>query len=123
MSELTVNSWHRKGRHLLYVSRASDRTSIGYWDLAANEAHPNHPGDLYPLVRAVRRWTQEHPTEAAWWIKPGEEPGADLVTGRASTAVSTPAPTREQRSSALRAFWARVRGTKQPEQNWIRAEG
>lgn len=117
MSELTVNIWHRKGHHRLYVRRPSDRASIGYWDLAANEPHPNHPGDLDILLRRVRQWRAEHPVEAAWWMNPGEVPPTSM------TADPVAADVRERRRgrwlpSAVLAFWERARRTDEPERNW-----
>lgn len=122
MSEMTVNSWHRKGRHRLYVSRSSDHTSIGYWDLAANEPHPNHPGDLHTLVRYVRRWREEHPVEAAWWMKPDEDPAEHAFAASAGTDVREPVP-EVRAESPIRTLWKRVRGTDEPERNWRTAGG
>lgn len=152
MSDLTVNSWHRKGRHRLYLNRA-DRTTIGYWDLAANEPHPNHPGDLDTLVRHVRQWTAEHPDEAAWWMSPADAsapsgPGvADVASNGSRRDRGTPEPATQHETwtdlagnpagaearkrardlrgdSWVRAVWHRVRGTDKAERTWrIGADG
>ena len=136
MSELTVSSWHRKGRHRLYVNR-SDGTNIGYWDLVANEPRPNHPGDHDDLVRYVRQWTAGHADEAAWWMTREQVAGrgwpqssGDAGNGgrrargeswthlAAYPAGAGERAGDERAESPVRALWERVRRTDKGERHW-----
>jgi hypothetical protein len=62
--ELVVTRWRRYGKDRLYVSLA-DGSKVGYWDLVADEAHPETPdvGDL--LAAARSSWEAESSVEVA----------------------------------------------------------
>ena len=43
-SDVVVNRWRRFGHDRLYVVHG-DETKIGWWDLKADEGHPETPAD------------------------------------------------------------------------------
>ncbi|GAW49073.1 MULTISPECIES: nuclease-related domain-containing protein [unclassified Nocardioides] len=50
-----IRRWRRYGGDRLYVA-LSDGTSLGWWDLRANQAHPATGADHDALAAAVRDW-------------------------------------------------------------------
>ncbi len=57
-SDVQVNRWRRYGKDRLYVSRG-DGVKLGWWDLTADESHPETPGDAEGLLAAVAAWKAE----------------------------------------------------------------
>ncbi len=52
---LQVNRWRRFGKDRLYVSHG-DEVKVGWWDLTADEGHPETPSDAAALIEAVTNW-------------------------------------------------------------------
>jgi hypothetical protein len=50
-----ITRWRRYGKDRLYVARP-DGTSLGWWDLQTNQAHPANDADHDALGAAVRDW-------------------------------------------------------------------
>ncbi len=52
---LVVSGWRRYGKDRLYFARA-DGSKTGWWDVLAEEGHPESPADLEALKAAVAHW-------------------------------------------------------------------
>jgi hypothetical protein len=50
--EFVLLRWRRHGKDWLYVARA-DGSKVGYWDLLADQAHPESPDQAELLHAAV----------------------------------------------------------------------
>jgi hypothetical protein len=83
-----VTRWRRYGKDRVYVARA-DGTSVGWWDLQADEAHPEGDAELEALTTAVRPW------------RAGAEPPVAVVELAAvPSASATTASVKEQVAEA-----------------------
>ncbi len=54
-ADLVVNRWRRYGKDRLYVTRA-DGTPVGWWDLVADDGHPETAADAEALAESVSAW-------------------------------------------------------------------
>lgn len=63
MSTTTVTRWRRYGKDRVYVSDA-DGVKIGWFDLLADQPHPETPERLAELTLAVHAWQAEQPSTA-----------------------------------------------------------
>ncbi|KAB2812544.1 NERD domain-containing protein [Pimelobacter simplex] len=127
-----VRRWRRYGYDRLYVERP-DGAKVGYWDLAADTAHPSAPGDEPLLLRAVTAWKDGDrgaavPPEAG----PAPDPAPGPAPGPAPAApvpwidlATTPpgAAAREQAEAAraaapIKTVLARVLGVHTDERAW-----
>jgi Nuclease-related domain len=52
---IEITRWRRYGNDRLYVGRP-DGSSLGWWDLRADEAHPASDADQHALAAAVHDW-------------------------------------------------------------------
>jgi Nuclease-related domain len=68
-----ITRWRRYGKDRLYVARA-DGTKVGWWDLQADEGHPEDEAYAVEFGEAVRRWRDEaasdQPTDAPAVVAP-----------------------------------------------------
>jgi hypothetical protein len=53
--DVTIARWRKFGRDRLYVT-LTDGTKVGYWDLVADEAHPERPEQTGLLESAYAGW-------------------------------------------------------------------
>jgi hypothetical protein len=56
--DVTIARWRKYGQDRLYVACA-DGSRVGYWDLVADEPHPEKPELAGVLELAHRRWGAE----------------------------------------------------------------
>lgn len=124
-----VKRWRRYGYDRLYVERP-DGAKVGYWDLAADTAHPSAPGDGPLLLRAVADWKAGHETAATAGPEPDGEAAAEPAAGPAvplpwiDLATTPPgAAAREQAEAAraaapIKTVLARVLGVHTDERAW-----
>lgn len=61
---MDVSRWRRYGKDRLYVT-GEDGTKVGWWDLVADEPHPEVPEHLPTLVSAVDAWRASEGSEPA----------------------------------------------------------
>lgn len=62
--DLVVNRWKRYGKDRLYVA-LPDETKVGFWDLVAEEGHPESPEHLPALRAALENWKAEQDVDGA----------------------------------------------------------
>ena len=55
---VTIARWRKYGRDRLYVALA-DGTRLGYWDLVADEPHPERPELALVLESAYLLWATD----------------------------------------------------------------
>lgn len=86
---VTVQRWRRFGHDRLYVNR-SDDVKVGWWDLIADEGHPERPQDAEALAEAVVVWKSNRPVDnrraAATPAHNGEN---DIRATQASASATT----------------------------------
>jgi hypothetical protein len=89
-SDVEVIRWRRYGQDRLYVSRG-DKLKVGWWDLKADEGHPESPADAQILHAAVAGWKAEAALGAAEPVRSCEEPVRELASPSPQGARETPA--------------------------------
>jgi len=133
-----VDRWKRYGKDRLYVTLASpdggDGVKVGWWDLLADEAHPESPEHAALLDEAVARWRSgdlslEVPAPAAVPARETEPliaasaPWHDLALNRPGESARAEAI--DKRAEApVKSLLARALGVHTDERAWrIGADG
>lgn len=64
LAGLAVTRWRRYGKDRLYVTGPGE-VVVGFWDLAADQGHPESPKQASALLAAVVGWKAEHEAPAS----------------------------------------------------------
>lgn len=107
-SQCRVNRWHRYGKDRLYVTKPDGR-KIGWWDLIADQGHPESPHLDTALLEAVTSWRASPPDA------PNQRPthAAYLATQRSSSpATGLPAEHADESGPAPALGWDDLAATR-----------
>lgn len=122
MSEhaVEVTRWRRYGKDRLYVSHV-DGTKLGWWDLQAQELHPESDTCASELSQAVEAWlaSQQHPIEKVPAVAGPvlEQPWLDLTHNAAGAEVRAQAVSARD-AAPVRTALARVLRVHTEERAW-----
>jgi hypothetical protein len=133
-----VDRWKRYGKDRLYVTLPSpdggEGIKVGWWDLVADEAHPEAPEHAALLVEAVARWRSGDLAEAMPEIRevPAAEPVPPIAVSAPWHDLALNRPGEAARAEALakraeapvKSLLARALGVHTDERAWrIGADG
>lgn len=76
--QLVVNRWRRYGKDRLYVEDHAG-VKVGWWDLVADDGHPEAPEHAAVLAAAVERWRTANAPDPAAARMPPRAPGCPAV--------------------------------------------
>lgn len=133
VSAAPVTRWKRYGKDRLYVS-LGDETPLGFWDLVADQGHPEAPELMPSLAAVVEDWRRTQVPEAApeTVAAPKVAVALDPPPARPWLDLAANEPGQEARERAVAArqaapvktFVARALGVHTEERAWrIGADG